>query len=124
MTRSSCSQCSIAVSMAGVAFSRSPGGGPYFIVNYDDQAGSSERGTAGDGDNLETFFCLKSKPDACPRPLAPILALVSELESLLGCDAIDVEFAVGGDGELYLLQNPVRSPSIPGQCRTQMSTPP
>ncbi len=92
------------VSMAGVAFSRSPGGGPYFIVNYDDQSGSTERVTAGDGDNLETFFCLKSKPDACPRPLAPILALVSELESLLGCDAIDVEFAVGGDGELYLLQ--------------------
>ncbi len=92
------------VAMAGVAFSRSPGGGPYFIVNYDDRSGLTDRVTAGAGDSLKTFLCLKSRPDACPPSLAPVIALVSELERLLGCDAIDVEFAVGGDGQLYLLQ--------------------
>jgi adenylylsulfate kinase-like enzyme/phosphohistidine swiveling domain-containing protein len=92
------------VAMAGVAFSRSPGGGPYFIVNYDDRSGRTDRVTAGAGDNLKTFLCLKSRPDAGPAPLAPVIALVGELETLLACDAIDVEFAVGGDGELYLLQ--------------------
>ena len=92
------------VAMAGVAFSRSPSGGPYFIINYDDRSGLTERVTAGTGDNLETFYCLKSRPDACPPSLAPVIALLSELEALLGCDAIDVEFAVGGDGQLYLLQ--------------------
>jgi len=92
------------VAMAGVAFSRSPSGGPYFIINYDDCSGLTQRVTAGVGDNLETFFCLKSRPDACPPSLAPVIALVSELETLLACDAIDVEFAVGGDGQLYLLQ--------------------
>ncbi len=92
------------VAMAGVAFSRSPSGGPYFIINYDDRSGLTGRVTAGAGDNLETFHCLKSRRDACPASLAPVVELVSELETLLGCDAIDVEFAVGGDRQLYLLQ--------------------
>ncbi len=92
------------VAMAGVVFSRCPGGGPYSVINYDDCSGRTERVTGGAGDNLKTFFCLKSRPDACPPGLAPVIALVSELENLLGCQAIDVEFAVGDDGRLYLLQ--------------------
>jgi phosphohistidine swiveling domain-containing protein len=36
--------------------------------------------------------------------LAPVIALIAELETLLGCDAIDVEFAIADDGQLYLLQ--------------------
>jgi adenylylsulfate kinase-like enzyme/phosphohistidine swiveling domain-containing protein len=92
------------VVMAGVAFSRSPNGGPYFVINYDDRSGLTDRVTAGVGDNLKTFFCLKSRPAACPQSLAPVIALVSELETLLACDAIDVEFAVGDDAQLYLLQ--------------------
>jgi len=92
------------VAMAGVAFSRSLGGGPYFIINYDRCSGLTDRVTAGVGDNLETFFCLKSRPEACPPSLGPVIALVRELETLLACDAIDVEFAVSNDGQLCLLQ--------------------
>lgn len=92
------------VAMAGVAFSRSSNGGPYFVVNYDDRSGLTDRVTSGVGDNLKTFFCLKSRLDACPQSLAGVVALVAELENLLACDAIDVEFAVGQDGQLYLLQ--------------------
>jgi phosphohistidine swiveling domain-containing protein len=92
------------VAMAGVVFSRSPGGGSWFVINYDDYSGLTDRVTAGAGDNLKTFLCLKSRPEGCPPGLAPVVALVSELEALLGCDAIDVEFAVGGDGQPYLLQ--------------------
>ena len=92
------------VAMAGVAFSRSPSGGPYLVINYDDRSGLTDRVTAGAGDNLKTFLCFKSRTDACPPPLAPVAALVGELETLLACDAVDVEFAVGGDGQLYLLQ--------------------
>jgi adenylylsulfate kinase-like enzyme len=91
------------VAMAGVVFSRSAGGGPWYIINYDDRSGLTERVTAGVGEN-RTFFCLKSRPDACPPSLSPVIALVNELETLLACDAIDVEFAVSGDGQLYLLQ--------------------
>ena len=92
------------VTMAGVAFSRSPGGGPYFIINYDDRSGLTGRVTAGAGDNLETFYCLKSRGASCPASLVPVIALVNELETLLGCDSLDVEFATSGEGQLYLLQ--------------------
>ncbi len=92
------------VAMAGVAFSRSPAGAPYFVINYDARSGLTDRVTAGVGDNLEAFLCLKSRADVCPPSLAPVIALVKELETLLGSDTLDVEFAVGGDGQLYLLQ--------------------
>src|SRR5580700_11069525 len=103
------------VAMAGVVFSRNPGGGPYFIINYDDRSGLTDRVTAGVGDNLETFICLKSRPDACSPSLAPVIALVGELEILLTCDAIDVEFAVGDDGQVHLLQ--VRPLAVDNQQR-------
>jgi adenylylsulfate kinase-like enzyme/phosphohistidine swiveling domain-containing protein len=93
------------VAVAGVAFSRMPsGGGPYYVVNYDDQSGRTDVVTAGTGGNLETFLCLRSRTDSCPASLAPVMALMKELEDLFGSDAIDVEFAVDGDGQLYLLQ--------------------
>ena len=102
------------VAMAGVAFSRPPsGGGPYYIVNYDDRSGRTDRVTGGVGDNLETFLCLKSRADACPSALAPVIALVGELEELFACTAIDVEFATDVDGQIYLLQ--VRRLSIERQ---------
>jgi phosphohistidine swiveling domain-containing protein len=103
------------VVMAGVAFSRSPSGGPYFVINYDDRSGLTDRVTAGTGDGLKTFHCLKSRPDACPLLLAPIIALLSELETILASDAIDVEFAIGEDKQLYLLQ--VRPLAVDGQER-------
>ena len=53
------------VAMAGVAFSRNPSGGPYFVINYDDRSGLTDRVIAGVGDNLETF-CVKSRPDTPP----------------------------------------------------------
>ena len=92
------------VAMAGVAFSRSPNGGPYFVVNYDDHSGATDRVTSGIGKDLKTFFCLRSRSDLCPPSLKPVIVLIGELESLLGCDAIDVEFAIADDGQLHLLQ--------------------
>jgi glutamine kinase len=92
------------VAMAGVAFSRSSSGGPYYVINYDDRSGRTDRVTGGTGDDLMTFYCLKSRRDLCLPSLLPVIDLVSELETILACNAIDVEFAIGNDGQVYLLQ--------------------
>ena len=93
------------VAVAGVAFSRRPnGGGPYYIINYDGKSGRTDSVTGGVGDKLETFLCLKSRTDACPADLAPVIALLAELEVLFDCDTIDVEFAIDHPGHVYLLQ--------------------
>ncbi len=111
------------VVMAGVAFSRSLGGGPYFVINYDDCSGLTDRVTGGLGENLKTFYCLKSRSDACPSSLAPVVALLKELETLLHYDAIDVEFAITGEGQLYLLQvRPLTVGSRGGVADEQVDT--
>jgi len=93
------------VAMAGVAVTRAPnGGGPYFIINYDDTSGRTDLVTAGVSGDLKTFCCLKTHPEAVPAPLVPIVELLRELEPLLASDALDIEFAVNQQGTLYLLQ--------------------
>ncbi len=93
------------VSIAGVAVTREPrGGGPYFVINYDDYSGRSDLVTSGTGEKLKTFVCLKSRQEGIPGHLLPILDLLRELEFLLDHDGIDVEFAVDKKGAPYLLQ--------------------
>jgi glutamine kinase len=109
------------VSMAGVAVTREPhGGGPYFVVNYDDYSGRADLVTSGAAGKLKTFICLKSTREGIPGHLLPVLALLRELESLLDCDGIDVEFAADKNGALYLLQ--VR-PLALNQTRTDNEAP-
>ena len=93
------------VAMAGVAFTRDPnGGGPYFIINYDDSSGRTDLVTSGASGDLKTFFCLKTHSEAPPAPFVPIIGLLRELETLLASDTLDVEFAISQTGIFYLLQ--------------------
>ncbi len=93
------------VRMAGVAFSRHPdGGSPYFIINYDARTGQTDQVTSGLGAELATYYCLRLRRSSCAPELAPVVALLCELETLLGSDALDVEFAVDHHGGVHLLQ--------------------
>jgi len=93
------------VAMSGVAVTREPhGGGPYFVINYDDHSGRCDSVTSGTAEKLKTFICLKTRSEGIPAPLRPIVDLLRELESLLDRDGIDVEFAVDKTGAVILLQ--------------------
>jgi glutamine kinase len=93
------------VAMAGVAFTRDPNGGaPYFVINYDDTSRCTNLVTSGADGELKTFYGLRTRPEAVPQPLVPVIALLGELETLLASDALDIEFAIDAHGELYLLQ--------------------
>ncbi len=93
------------VEMAGVAFTRDPNsGGPYIVVNYDDISGRTDLVTSGARAELKTWFCLKTGGSMAPASLARVGRLLGELETLLGSDALDIEFAVARGGELFLLQ--------------------
>jgi glutamine kinase len=93
------------VLIAGVAFTRDPNSGaPYLVVNYDDQSARTDSVTSGTGEGLKTFFSYKFRSSVLPEALAPVVKLLSELEQVLNCDSLDVEFAVDSKGDLYLLQ--------------------
>src|SRR5579871_279278 len=93
--------CSPALS--GVAFGLGPNTeGPYLVINYDEgaQAGAV---TGGGSDTDRTFYWFKGAALPSSAPLAAVVRLLSELEWLLGDEALDVEFA-WKDEKLYLFQ--------------------
>ena len=95
----------IQVAIAGVAFTRDPNsGGPYIVINYDDNSGRADLVTSGAAGDLKTYLCLKSRPDVVPPPLVQVVWLLEELEVTLQSNALDIEFAIDKTGQLYLLQ--------------------
>lgn len=91
--------------LSGVAFSREPSSGaPYAVINYDDRSGATDSVTSGLGENLRTMYWYRDAPVPPPKPLDAVAALLAELEALLDCDAIDLEFAVTREDGLVLLQ--------------------
>ncbi|MBI2981591.1 MAG: phosphoenolpyruvate synthase, partial [Deltaproteobacteria bacterium] len=102
------------VLLSGVAFSRDPnGGGPYRVINYDETRGSTTSVTSGTADGLKTFYCHLSFDGDLPAPVRRVIALITELESLLESEELDIEFALDREETLYLLQ--VRRLSVPSE---------
>jgi choline kinase len=93
---------------SGVAFTRSlSNGAPYYQVNYDDTSGSTESITSGTSDNHKTLVMQRNAdPQSAniPDNLRSLLPALREIESLLGYDSLDVEFAITADAGLHILQ--------------------
>ena len=103
------------VDQSGVVMTRSlDAHSPYYVVNYDPATSSTESVTDGTGDQLRTAFIRKdavnggfdSSRTQAPSELAaePLLSAIQEVEGAIDHDSLDVEFAIDGDGEVYLLQ--------------------
>jgi phosphohistidine swiveling domain-containing protein len=92
------------VRMAGVGFGVDPATlAPYFVINYDESSGRTDAVTSGRSNELRTFYAHHAAGEL-PPSLAPVVALLRELQTLFGRQAIDIEFAVDAQARLYLLQ--------------------
>lgn len=92
------------VALSGVAMSRDVDtGAPYIVINYDDFSGRTDTVTS--GAESKTVMVLRSGERAVhSHRIAAVIAALHDVESVTGCDLIDMEFCVTEDGELYVLQ--------------------
>ena len=92
------------VELCGVVFTIDPNsGGRYYVINYDDETGSTSSVTGGFGESLKVFYHFKQQDVLPKEPLNRIVDACKELEQLFENEALDIEFAISKE-ELYILQ--------------------
>ena len=92
------------VHISGVVFTRDIDTlAPYYIVNYDDQTKATDSVTSGRHGNVKTLIKFRDYLTGDKRFL-PLFRAIEEIEQHLNCDHLDIEFAIGSDGTVYLLQ--------------------
>lgn len=80
-------------------------GAPYYILNYDDESGKTDRITGGIGVNKTVVVHRDFQPAHVESGrVAELLAMAQELEGLCGDAPLDIEFARTRTGDLCLLQ--------------------
>ena len=109
------------VSSSGVVFTRALlTGAPYYIINYDDETKRTDSITGGTARTSKTCKISRAYDslDCLSAPLKQIIEAVKEIESLIGFDSLDIEFAVGDDGVVYLFQvRPlINNKQLPNVC--------
>jgi choline kinase len=96
------------VAMSGVVFTCTlESGAPYYRFNFDDTSKSTESVTAGTHSDLRTVIVSKIKPEFVSEvapELESVLESIQELESLLGFDKLDIEFAKDTKGQVHIFQ--------------------
>ena len=92
--------------VSGVIMTRTlSDGSPYYVVNYDDESGSTESVTAGQGTSKLVYIYRGVKDSDFDSPkLLKLVRLSRLLERIFGNNAIDIEFGMNRDLDIYLFQ--------------------
>lgn len=103
------------IAVSGVVFTRDPNtGGPYIVVNYDDQSATADTVTSGTSNDLKTFIHYRWSETAPDGWFGNLIKLCRELEQIFSTDCLDIEFAINKGEELTLLQvRPLNVPERP-----------
>ena len=92
------------VAMSGVVFTRAiEKNSPYYIINYDDQTGSTETVTRG-LENKAIKISKFSNQDEYPKKFKNLMISIKEIESIISGISLDIEFAINRKGEVVIFQ--------------------
>jgi len=88
--------------MSGVIFTKTPdNGSPYYTINYEE--GSSTVGvTSGKVNNIIKIF--RKTSSTIPNKLKPLIESITEIESILNNDLLDIEFGITKTQQIVIFQ--------------------
>ncbi len=92
------------VSMSGVLFTQDLNtGAPYYVINYDDESGSTATVTGGQR-NRTLYVLRKSWRELSSPRFRKLIEAVKEIERAVRNDCLDIEFALNAANEVSVLQ--------------------